>query len=294
MNIISIITVVVLFIMTSYSVYLVHREKSKLTNMSGMMISMAVAMMTGLLSGFLIGVYTGDMFLSSGVSMIIGFIIGFLAGQPIGLMAILDGAVAGLISGLMGALLGVMLQLTAPAIMLSILLVLYVVILGLVILFILVETNDTLTLDTKGISPFAILSAGVIMVTLFLFLYSSDFVKIPAGTTSAAQTQTTNTQSAAKTEVDVTKESTPKIKMNVTPTGYTPNVIRVKKGIPVELDINNPLEDSCLSTFTMPDFNINNVNLKVGTTTLSFTPDKTGEYTFSCGMKMYKGLVIVE
>jgi hypothetical protein len=91
--------------------------------------------------------------------------------------------------------LGVMLQLTTPVIMLSILLVVYVVILGLVILFILIEANDKLTLDTQGISPFAILSAGVILVSLFLFLYSSDLVKIP-GNNVAAQTQPASSPSS--------------------------------------------------------------------------------------------------
>lgn len=293
MYILSICTVALMVMMTGYSIYLVYREKNKLSSMSGLMISMAVAMMAGLLSGYLIGVYSGDMFLSCGVSMIIGFIIGFLAGQPFGIMAILDGALAGLMSGIIGALLGVLLQFQAPTIMLGILLALYVVILGLVILFILVDSNEKLFLDTQAISPFAILSTGVVIVVLFLFLYSSDLVKIP-GENVTAQTQNTNTQTATKTEIDVTKETTPRIKMKVTATGYTPNVIRVKKGVPVELEIDNPLENSCLSTFTMPDFNIINVNLKVGTTNLSFTPDKTGEYTFSCGMQMYKGTIIVE
>jgi len=82
--------------------------------------------------------------------------------------------------------------------------------------------------------------------------------------------------------------------MEVTPTGYSPNVIRVKKGVKVELEIHNPLENSCLSTLSMPDFNINNVNLKVGTTTLTFTPSNMGEYTFSCGMNMFHGKIIVE
>lgn len=296
MNILSIISIAVVALMTGASLFLVHKDKNKFSRMSGMMVAMAVAMMAGLLSGYIIGVSSGDMFLSSGLSLIIGFIIGFIAGQPIGIMAILDGAIAGLMSGLMGAMLGVMLQIENPSVMLGILLGLYVIIQGLVILFIFVETNEKITLDTQAISPFAILSAGVVLVTLFLFLYSSDIVKIPGNTASAeAPTgQNTSNPSTVKTEIDVTKVSSPKIKMEVTQTGYSPNVIRVKKGVPIELQIENPLENSCLSTFTMPEFNINNVNLKVGATNLSFTPDKTGEYTFSCGMGMFKGTVIVE
>jgi heme/copper-type cytochrome/quinol oxidase subunit 2 len=296
MNILSIITIAIVVIMSGYSIYLVNREKNKLACMSGMMIAMAVAMMAGLLLGYVIGVTSGDMFLSCGLSMIIGFIIGFLAGQPIGIMAILDGALAGLMSSIMGAMLGVMLQIENPSIMLGILLGLFIIILGLVIMFIKVETSEKFTLDTQTISPFAILSAGIVLVTLFLFLYSSDIVKIPGNTTSAhvQVNQNTSNPSSAQTEIDVTKESAPKIKLEITQTGYTPNVIRVKKGVPIQLEIENPIENSCLSTFTLTEFNINNVNLKIGITNLSFTPDKTGEYTFSCGMGMFKGTVIVE
>jgi heme/copper-type cytochrome/quinol oxidase subunit 2 len=293
MNILLIITIAVVFIMTSYSIYLVHREKSKLSTMAGMVISLAIATMAGLLSGFLLGSYSGDMFLSSGISIIIGFTIGFLSGQPLGLIPIMNGAISGLISSLLGAILGVMLQYTAPTVMLLLLLLLYVVITGIGIIFILVETSDKFSLDTQGLSPFAILSAGVVLVTVFLFLYSSDLVKIPDKNVTA-NTQEKAPQQSSKSDIDVSKESNPKVKMKVTPTGYTPNVILVKKGVQVELEIDNPIENSCLTTFTMPDFNINNVNLKVGTTNLTFTPDKTGEYTFSCGMHMYKGTIIVK
>lgn len=193
MNILSIVTIAVISLMTAYSIYLVNREKNKLACMSGMMIAMAVAMMDGLLSGYAIGVYSGDMFLSCGF----GLIIGFLAGQPIGLMAVLNGAIAGLMSGLMGAMLGVMLQIENPSIMLGSLLGMYVIILGLVILFILVETNDRFTLDTQAISPFAILSAGVVLVTLLLFLYSSDIIKIP-GNTASTQAQVNQTASSPR------------------------------------------------------------------------------------------------
>ena len=229
MNILSIFSAVFVSLMTGYTIYLVHREKHKLTCMSGMMIAMAVAMVAGLMSGYLLGVFSGVMFLSSGVSIIIGFIIGLLSGQPIGLMAILDGILSGIMSGLMGSMLGVMLKFENPSIMLGILLGLSVIIIGLVILFIIVETNDKFSIDTLTISPFAILSAGAVLIALFLFLYSSDLVKIPTYNTAA---KTTTTQTTAQTEVDVTEQSNPKVKMQVTQSGYSPNVIHVKKGVP--------------------------------------------------------------
>jgi len=294
MSIFSIISAAFVAIGTSYSIYLVYRNKNKLNNTPGMMISMVIAVITGLLAGSIIGITSGETFLVVGISMIIGFVIGFLAGHPVGILAILMGSISGLMGGINGGILGVFLQFINPTILLGILLGFYIVIIGFVIVYIHVATNNKFSINTDELSPFAIIAGGVVIVSLFLFMYSSDMVKIP-GKDEPAQTQASNEQETAKTEVDVTKESTPKVKMLVTEKGYSPNVIRVKKGVQVELEIENPLENnSCLSTFMIPDFNINNVNLKVGTTKLSFTPDKTGEYTFSCGMKMFKGTIIVE
>jgi heme/copper-type cytochrome/quinol oxidase subunit 2 len=281
-------------LMTGSSIFLLHRNKNKLANLSGLVVVLVLTMMSGLLAGYISGILSGELFFPVGLGTLIGFILGFIAGQPIGILAILTGSATGVMSGIMGALLGAILQFDNPTIILGILLGVYVIILGLVLLFIIVDTNGKLTLDTKGISPFNIVSAGLVLIALFLFLYSSDLVKIP-GESEAAQTQeNTTTNSPKQTELNITKETNPKIEMMVTPTGYTPNVIKVKKGVPVELNIINPGDNSCFSTFMMPDFDLNNVNLKAGTTKLTFTPDKEGKYTFSCGMNMFKGTIIVE
>jgi heme/copper-type cytochrome/quinol oxidase subunit 2 len=281
-------------LMTGSSIFLLHRNKNKLANLSGLVVVLVLTMMSGLLAGYISGILSGELFFPVGLGTLIGFILGFIAGQPIGILAILTGSATGVMSGIIGALLGAILQFDNPTIILGILLGVYVIILGLVLLFIIVDTNGKLTLDTKGISPFNIVSAGLVLIALFLFLYSSDLVKIP-GESEAAQTQeNTTTNSPKQTELNITKETNPKIEMMVTPTGYTPNVIKVKKGVPVELNITNPGDNSCFSTFMMPDFDLNNVNLKAGTTKLTFTPDKEGKYTFSCGMNMFKGTIIVE
>lgn len=293
MNITSILTIAVVAIMTTYSIYLLNKEKNKLSSTSGIMAAITVGMMTGLQSGYLIGEYSGDLFFSSGLSMIIGFVIGFLAGQPINILSVIGGALSGLFSGLLGSMLGILLQIENPAIMLGIILGLYVMIISLVIVFIKVESKENFSLDTQGISPFVILSAGIVLVTLFLFLYSSNLVKIP-GDVPAQAGESSNSPTTANTKLNVSTQGSVKIKMEVTETGYSPNVIRVKKGVPVEIEFHNQLSNSCLSTFQLPSFNINNFSLNTGITNLTFTPDKTGEYTFSCGMNMYKGTVIVE
>jgi heme/copper-type cytochrome/quinol oxidase subunit 2 len=305
MNTITIITIAAVFIITGYVIYQVFLQKEMLTNLNGIVITTVTASMTGIISSYLIGVLSEDLFLACGVGLIIGFTIGFLGGQPIGIMPILFGCSSGFMGGIAGSLLGVSIKAENPYLLLLILLVFYIILLSLVILYIHVLANKKLTLDTQTISPFAILSAGIVLLSLFLFLYSSDIINANSSASTAPKQETeensnttagsaSNGSTAAPVEADVTKEASPKVKMEVTETGYTPNMIRVKKGVPVEIDVHNPLENSCLSTLNMPDFNINNVTLKVGTTTLNFTPSTAGEYTFSCGMDMFKGKIIVE
>jgi heme/copper-type cytochrome/quinol oxidase subunit 2 len=296
MTIFSIISALIVAAASGYSIYLLYRNKGQLSKTPALMNSIAISTMSGLLFGTIIGILSGEMFLVVGISMIIGFILGFLAGHPIGLLAIIMSSMFGLLGGIIGAILGVFLQFINPMILLGILLGIFIVIIGLVMLFILAESNHKFAVKTEELSPFAIISGGVVFAALFLFLYSSDLVDIPVktGGSEAQASQTASSQPAPKTEIDVTDEAAPKVNMLVTDKGYSPNVIRVKKGVAVELEIQNPNDNSCFSTFNMPDFNINNANLKIGTTKLTFTPDKTGEYTFSCGMNMFKGTVIVE
>ena len=75
--------------------------------------------------------------------------------------------------------------------------------------------------------------------------------------------------------------------------GYSPDVIVVKKGIPVRLKFYRDETDDCSDTVVFGDFNIRQPLPAFKTTTVEFTPQKAGEYTFTCGMGMLKGKLIV-
>ncbi|WP_462409652.1 cupredoxin domain-containing protein [Neobacillus sp. Marseille-QA0830] len=291
MNIFFIITAVIVAAASGFSIYLLYHYKTKMSKTAGMLASIAVSAVTGLLSGAVLGLMSGEIFLVTGISLLLGFFVGFLAGHPAGLPSILLSSIAGLLGAITGAILGILLQFINPAILLGILLGLYVVIIGMVLLYLLAETNEKIKVQTEELTPFAILVAGILLISLFLFLYSSDLVEIPA---KASSTETQTQPEKTSQEIDARSDTNPKIKILVTEKGYSPNVIRVKRGSLVELQIDNPFEDSCYATFNLPDFNIQNASLKLGTTSLSFTADKAGEFTYSCGMNMLKGTVIVE
>ncbi len=75
--------------------------------------------------------------------------------------------------------------------------------------------------------------------------------------------------------------------------GYRPDHISVVLGQPVQLSFDRQDSNSCLNELLIPDFGIN-THLPIGqTTTVNFSPTKAGEYAFTCGMRMFRGTIMV-
>ncbi len=75
--------------------------------------------------------------------------------------------------------------------------------------------------------------------------------------------------------------------------GYSPDVIVVKKGTPVRLAFYRDETDDCSDTIVFGDFKIRKPLPAFKTTAIEFTPEKEGEYVFTCGMGMMRGKLIV-
>ncbi|MBU1473785.1 MAG: cupredoxin domain-containing protein [Acidobacteria bacterium] len=76
--------------------------------------------------------------------------------------------------------------------------------------------------------------------------------------------------------------------------GYDPDVIEVKKDIPVRLNFYRDETADCSDTIVFSDFNIRKPLPAYRTTAVEFTPEKEGEFVFTCGMGMLKGKLIVK
>lgn len=76
--------------------------------------------------------------------------------------------------------------------------------------------------------------------------------------------------------------------------GYSPDVIVVKKGKPVLLDFYRDETASCSEQVIFGDFGIVKDLPAFKSTPVQFTPDKPGEFTFTCGMNMMRGKLIVD
>ena len=73
--------------------------------------------------------------------------------------------------------------------------------------------------------------------------------------------------------------------------GYEPNQVVVEAGQLVRLNFFRRDASSCLEKVLVPDFHIAQDLTLNQVTTVEFTPKKPGEYTFSCGMNMYRGTI---
>lgn len=75
--------------------------------------------------------------------------------------------------------------------------------------------------------------------------------------------------------------------------GYQPDRITVNRGQPVRLNFLRKDPSSCLEKVLLPDFH-RAIDLPLNQTrSVEFIPNKPGEYTFHCGMNMFRGILEV-
>ncbi|MFD5256330.1 cupredoxin domain-containing protein [Streptomyces bobili] len=76
--------------------------------------------------------------------------------------------------------------------------------------------------------------------------------------------------------------------------GYSPDVIKVRQGTPVELIFDRQEAGECTSRVVFPDLKVG-AGLPAHTrTTVRLSPDRPGSFGFACGMNMIHGTLLVE
>ncbi|KKQ27578.1 MAG: Heavy metal transport/detoxification protein [Candidatus Magasanikbacteria bacterium GW2011_GWC2_37_14] len=123
--------------------------------------------------------------------------------------------------------------------------------------------------------------AGLIVIVLGLFNINNSLNLF-----SAKVDKTPLTAGAITDEVQI-------VNMTQDYSGYSPNVLTVKKGVPVRWVINSTNPYTCASSLVMRKYNISR-SLQKGENIIEFTPTEAGEIPFSCSMGMYRGKFIVQ
>lgn len=126
-----------------------------------------------------------------------------------------------------------------------------------------------ISLDT---AQWAVLLAGIVLIVAILWYFFGARERVVA-----------TERDGGVQEVKITVKG-----------GYSPDLVVVKQGKPVKLDFYRDETASCSEEVVFGDFGIARKLPAFETTSIEFTPDKAGEFTFMCGMSMIRGKLIVE
>ncbi|OJZ76222.1 copper-translocating P-type ATPase [Mycobacterium paraffinicum] len=75
--------------------------------------------------------------------------------------------------------------------------------------------------------------------------------------------------------------------------GYSPNVVQVRQGIPVEIEFDRQETGDCSSRVVFPDLRLSAALPAHQRTTVRFTPQRAGSFGFTCSMNMISGTLVV-
>jgi len=105
----------------------------------------------------------------------------------------------------------------------------------------------------------------------------------------------TATEAAPKAAAPAAKPAAAKvIEMTVTSEGYVPDKIHVKAGEKVRLQITRKTDKTCATEIVIKDLGINQPLPLNKMVTVEFTPKKSGQLKYACGMDMISGILFVD
>ena len=103
------------------------------------------------------------------------------------------------------------------------------------------------------------------------------------------------TEAAPKAAAPAAKPAAAKvIEMAVTSEGYVPDKIHVAKGEKVRLQITRKTDKTCATEIVIKDLGINQPLPLNKMVTVEFTPKKSGQLKYACGMDMISGILFVD
>jgi plastocyanin len=86
-----------------------------------------------------------------------------------------------------------------------------------------------------------------------------------------------------------------RIEITVTEQGFQPSHVHVAQGVETELVFTRKTTSTCATNVQIPALGVDPVELPMNeAVTIRVTPQKTGSFTFACGMDMIKGTLMIQ
>jgi sulfite exporter TauE/SafE/plastocyanin domain-containing protein/copper chaperone CopZ len=151
---------------------------------------------------------------------------------------------------------------------------------------------------SKGYTKKILKFSGILIIVLGLIMSNRGLALAGVNTSpfgfmssAASDAGTTGSFSSGKAIKATMKDGVQVLNMNVTVSGYTPNTLYVKKGVPVKWVVNVQQLTGCNNTIVVPDMNVQQ-KLQDGQNIIEFTPENE-DLPFSCWMGMKRGMIKV-
>ncbi|HQR33041.1 MAG TPA: efflux RND transporter periplasmic adaptor subunit [Blastocatellia bacterium] len=148
-----------------------------------------------------------------------------------------------------------------------------------------IEANGLVTI-VSGVSP------GDQVVSEGSFLLRAESLKRdPAQLEKSASTQEPMNDAMVMPSTSQSKVQT--VNIVLSEKGYDPPSIKLRRDLPARLIFTRKVEATCGTEIEFPDLGIRRQLPLNQPVAIEFTPQKSGEFTFACGMDMLKGKLIV-
>jgi len=133
--------------------------------------------------------------------------------------------------------------------------------------------------------------AGFLILIFAFSIFNSGFAL--KGVNNNIFAASKNMDASGEKSEDTLNQAEQIVEMHVTYRGFQPNIIKVKKGIPVTWKIWGDQVTPCTDRIIVPSLNITRA-VNPGANIIQFTPTAAGEIPFSCWMGMVRGKFTVE
>ncbi len=147
-------------------------------------------------------------------------------------------------------------------------------------------------METKHIHILTIFGVAV-MISVFIFAARAMVLnngQVVSGNGQVVSSSSYQASNAVAAQVQGGKQV---ISLSMQNGNYYPNTIRVKKGVPVEIDVDMKSVGGCYRSIRIPAFGVQKT-VTTADNKIEFTPDRAGTFGFSCSMGMGTGKLIVE
>ena len=82
--------------------------------------------------------------------------------------------------------------------------------------------------------------------------------------------------------------------ITLTDKGYQPTSLKLRRGVLVRVTFIRKIEETCGKAIALPEYDIRRDLPLNESVVVAFTPNKTGEFNFTCGMGMLRRTLIVQ